>query len=120
MNIQFNDRVGAPAESYRGRRSRRWWMSGRVAFAVVAITLGPGLTPALASQPSSHHAIGDVSVFATVPAPGHPFGIAVDRNRIYVSTSAGDFFAPTRTPTASACSPIPGAASSSGPRPSRR
>jgi hypothetical protein len=34
-----------------------------------------------------------VSVLATVPAPGHPFGIAVGNGRIYVSTSAGDFFA---------------------------
>ena len=32
-------------------------------------------------------------VFASVPAPGHPFGIAVDNGRVYVSTSAGDFFA---------------------------
>ena len=39
-------------------------------------------------------AFGDVSVFASAPAPGHPFGIAVDDNdRVYVSTSAGDFFA---------------------------
>jgi sugar lactone lactonase YvrE len=34
-----------------------------------------------------------VRVFASVPAPGHPFGIAVDDGRVYVSTSAGDFFA---------------------------
>ena len=27
------------------------------------------------------------------PAPGHPFGIAVGDGRVYVSTSAGDFFA---------------------------
>ena len=27
------------------------------------------------------------------PYPGHPFGIAVDGDRVYVSTSAGDFFA---------------------------
>src|SRR6478672_5721067 len=34
-----------------------------------------------------------VSVFASAPAPGHPFGIAVGDGRVYVSTSAGDFFA---------------------------
>jgi sugar lactone lactonase YvrE len=39
-------------------------------------------------------AFGDVSVFASAPYPGHPFGIAVDDDRrVYVSTSAGDFFA---------------------------
>ena len=27
-----------------------------------------------------------------MPAPGHPFGIAVEGDRVYVSTSAGDFF----------------------------
>jgi hypothetical protein len=32
------------------------------------------------------------------PYPGHPFGIAVDDDRVYVSTSAGDFFAHTRIP----------------------
>src|SRR4029453_11504522 len=32
-------------------------------------------------------------VFASAPAPGHPFGIAVGDGRVYVSTSAGDFFA---------------------------
>jgi sugar lactone lactonase YvrE len=37
--------------------------------------------------------IGDTSVFFTAPFPGHPFGIAVDRDRIYVDTSRGDFFA---------------------------
>jgi outer membrane protein assembly factor BamB len=39
--------------------------------------------------------IGDTSVFATTPFPGHPFGIAVDSDaeRVYVSTSRGDFFA---------------------------
>jgi len=34
-----------------------------------------------------------VSVFASAPAPGHPFGIAVGDGKVYVSTSAGDFFA---------------------------
>lgn len=35
----------------------------------------------------------EVTVFASAPAPGHLFGIAVDDKRVYVSTSAGDFFA---------------------------
>lgn len=57
------------------------------------MVLGPGLVPALAIQP----AIGDTTVFASVPAPGHPFGVAVDSNRVYISTSAGDFFADPAT-----------------------
>jgi hypothetical protein len=63
----------------------------------VAIVLGlqPGLQPALASNSSNDHRprFGDTTVFATVPAPGHPFGVAVDKDRVYVSTSVGDFFA---------------------------
>src|SRR5262245_11531244 len=54
--------------------------------ALLALALGPGTA---AAQPG-----GDaVSVFASAPAPGHPFGIAVGDGRVYVSTSAGDFFA---------------------------
>jgi hypothetical protein len=66
---------------------------GRYAFAIAAvitaIAFGPGIGSAVAKAP----AFGDVSIFASAPAPGHPFGIAVDRDRVYVSTSAGDFFA---------------------------
>jgi sugar lactone lactonase YvrE len=57
------------------------------------IAIGPGISPVQASETAGSPAFGDISVFATVPAPGHPFGIAVDKNRIYISTSAGDFFA---------------------------
>ncbi len=57
------------------------------------IAIGPGISPVQASETDNRPAIGDTSVFASVPAPGHPFGIAVDRNRVYISTSAGDFFA---------------------------
>jgi sugar lactone lactonase YvrE len=48
---------------------------------------------AVAAHNERHPVFGDTSVFATLPYPGHPFGVAVDRNRIYVSTSRGDFFA---------------------------
>ena len=57
------------------------------------IAIGPGISPVHASETANRPAFGDISVFATVPAPGHPFGIAVDKNRVYISTSAGDFFA---------------------------
>jgi len=61
-----------------------------------ALALSPALTPPVASQ-AAGPAIGDTTIFATVPAPGHPFGVAVDTNRIYISTSAGDFFASPAT-----------------------
>src|SRR3989442_13330701 len=67
-------------------------MKLRTVAVVGAMAFVPAITPALASE-SAHPAVGDISVFATVPAPGHPFGVAVDKNRVYISTSAGDFFA---------------------------
>jgi len=63
------------------------------AVALGTIALGPGISPAVASDNPNRPTIGDATVFATSPTPGHLFGVAVDRNRIYVSTSAGDFFA---------------------------
>ena len=69
-------------------RSMGWWRVIRVAAATAVIIVGPGISPAVAAN----H-VGAVSVFASAPAPGHPFGIAVGDNRVYVSTSAGDFFA---------------------------
>lgn len=61
------------------------------AFAAIALGLGAGSV--LAGNPHARPAIGDVTVFASAPAPGHPFGVAVEGKRVYVSTSAGDFFA---------------------------
>jgi hypothetical protein len=77
----------------RPGRPKRWWVVGRLVAAVGVIAFGPGLAPALASNAAARPATDAVSVFASAPAPGHPFGIAVDDDRIYVSTSAGDFFA---------------------------
>jgi hypothetical protein len=79
-------------------RSRRWWVAARAAVATCAIAtgaiaFGPGIGPTSASSAAAQPAIGNVTVFASAPAPGHPFGIAVDDDRVYVSTSAGDFFA---------------------------
>ena len=73
---------------------RTRWNVRRASLAAVlaATALGTGST-ALAADPQGHKTFGDVSIFASAPAPGHPFGIAVDDNRVYVSTSAGDFFA---------------------------
>jgi sugar lactone lactonase YvrE len=61
----------------------------RATAAAVVITAGPGFSAASARG----HGTDAVSVFASAPAPGHPFGIAVGDDRVYVSTSAGDFFA---------------------------
>lgn len=73
------------------RRRQPWWVRGGIVAVIGALALGVG-NPALAGS-GGRQAIGDVSVFASAPAPGHPFGIAVDDDRVYVSTSAGDFFA---------------------------
>ena len=53
-----------------------------------------GFSPVMANDddPNSAH-IGDTSIIFTAPFPGHPFGVAVDGDRIYVDTSRGDFFA---------------------------
>src|SRR2546430_17296314 len=61
-----------------------------------AMAFAPAITPPLASE-STRPAIGDTTVFATLPYPGHPFGVAVDHSRIYISTSRGDFFASPAT-----------------------
>jgi sugar lactone lactonase YvrE len=60
---------------------------------VAACALVLGFSPVLAKEPEDGQNIGDTAVWATTPFPGHPFGIAVDSERVYVSTSRGDFFA---------------------------
>ena len=78
--------------------SKRTGLAGQLVTALGVLALCQGLTPALASDTAAGRpAIGDTTVFATVPAPGHPFGVAVDKDRIYISTSAGDFFASPAT-----------------------
>jgi hypothetical protein len=77
-------------DEHKRQRSRRRLAGIRIAAVVMTISISGGMGTALAGGPP---AFGTVSVFASAPAPGHPFGIAVDDNRVYVSTSAGDFFA---------------------------
>lgn len=93
MNMNMCRLAETLAKTGGVRRVRPWW--ARVGLLVVlgTIGLGPGTSPVLANQTANHPAFGDTSVFASVPAPGHPFGVAVDKNRVYISTSAGDFFA---------------------------
>ena len=92
--------------SFAKTLAKRQVLARRSTYGLVAIlgtmVLGPGVVPALANQTSNRSAIGDTTVFASVPAPGHPFGVAVDKNRVYISTSAGDFFtAPGSAPALS-------------------
>src|SRR5437764_14703279 len=63
------------------------------AIALAAIALTPVVSLAHGGSAGNRAATEAVSVFASAPAPGHPFGIAVGDGRVYVSTSAGDFFA---------------------------
>src|SRR5579859_1697869 len=69
-------------------RIAAWLVSGLASLAIVL-----GAHPALANDREQPPKFGDTSVFASVPAPGHPFGVAVDGDRVFVSTSVGDFFA---------------------------
>jgi hypothetical protein len=74
-------------------QSRQWRVVARVATATVLVTGGLGIGPADAQDQAGRTAVDAVSVFASAPAPGHPFGIADGDGQVYVSTSAGDFFA---------------------------
>jgi sugar lactone lactonase YvrE len=65
----------------------------RVAAVAALIAAGAGVGSAVAGDRAASLGTDAVSVFASAPAPGHPFGIAVGDGRVYVSTSAGDFFA---------------------------
>jgi sugar lactone lactonase YvrE len=72
--------------------SGRWALRRLVVIGATAAVLAAGIAPMSAAAAKGPR-IGPVRIFASVPAPGHPFGIAVDDGRVYVSTSAGDFFA---------------------------
>lgn len=91
MQRQIVDGVGSRDEPGRNGRARWPGASMRVAVAgvIATVTIAPGISPAAARD----HGSDAVSVFASAPAPGHPFGVAVGDGRVYVSTSAGDFFA---------------------------
>ena len=78
------------------RPGGRWARVARVARLAAVVTLigtGSGVGSAVATSAAAKPASDAVSVFASAPAPGHPFGVAVGDGRVYVSTSAGDFFA---------------------------
>ena len=73
--------------------SRLKQLAVRVGLPVAACSLVLGFGAVMAQADAEHPAIGDTTVFATFPFPGHTFGIAVDDDKIYVDTSRGDFFA---------------------------
>ena len=94
MRQQINIGVGWRRTPAAAKLRGHWPMAGRLVGVLAAVALGSGISPAVASSTFAQPALGDVTVFASAPAPGHPFGVAVDGDRVYVSTSAGDFFAP--------------------------
>src|SRR3982074_2227316 len=77
----------------RSRLSTLRKLAVRAVLPVAACALVLTINPVLAREGDEGRQIGDTSIFATLPFPGHPFGIAVDTDRVYVSTSRGDFFA---------------------------
>jgi len=93
MSDGFNLRAGALAKRGRPWRRPPAWTAGGLIAVAAAISFGPLSASALAAHTGARPAFGDTSIFATLPYPGHPFGVAVDRNRVYISTSRGDFFA---------------------------
>lgn len=96
MSSRIDSQAGITA-SRGGYRRGRWREAVRFVAVLAAIGIGSGLTPAIARGAEVQPVIGDTTVFASAPAPGHLFGVAVDKNRVYVSTSAGDFFASPAT-----------------------
>jgi hypothetical protein len=73
--------------------SRLQHLAVRVGLPIAACSLVLGFGTVFAQADAEQHEIGHTSVFATFPFPGHPFGIAVDDDKIYVDSSRGDFFA---------------------------
>jgi outer membrane protein assembly factor BamB len=91
MDWHLDEQPRRATGSSRGHRPRRRprWLAAGILGVLAATALGTA-GPVAAAKPT----FGDVRVFASAPAPGHPFGIAVDDDgMVYVSTSAGDFFA---------------------------
>ena len=71
-----------------GRRRSVGLTAARVAAIGILLAVGPAAGPVVARG-----APDAVSIFASAPEPGHPFGVAVGDGQVFVSTSAGDFFA---------------------------
>src|SRR6266581_706448 len=68
-------------------------MSARLTAIAIAVLVTAA--PSMAQTPE--RPIGDIEVFATLPYPGHPGGLAVAGRTLYVSTSNADFDRPFDT-----------------------
>src|SRR5437016_14625277 len=69
---------------------------GKVGTRVTALAVVAALSvtaPPIKAQ-TPQRPIGDIAVFATLPYPGHPGGLAVDGHTLYVDTSNADFDRP--------------------------
>jgi sugar lactone lactonase YvrE len=77
----------------RSQHGVRYRIIRIAAAGALVASAAAGAGPAVARVHAASVGTDTVSVFASAPAPGHPFGIAVGDGRVYVSTSAGDFFA---------------------------
>ncbi|HVE97817.1 MAG TPA: hypothetical protein VNA12_01405 [Mycobacteriales bacterium] len=79
-----------PVISLRCATTRR-----AVAAAIAVILVAP-----LSSSAATKPAFGTTTVFATVPAPGHPYGVLATKDSVYVATGAGRPFHPNTGPEA--------------------
>jgi sugar lactone lactonase YvrE len=85
-----------PSHTKAKRSFRGWRLSRaavRIALPIASCAFVLGFGSVMAAHDDDNRQIGDTTVWARVPFPGHPFGVAVDTNRVYVDTSRGDFFA---------------------------
>ena len=60
---------------------------------VVALT-GGVIAPEAQARPGSSAGVGNVTVFAALGAPGHPFGVLPTHDGVFVTTSSGTPFHP--------------------------
>jgi streptogramin lyase len=65
--------------------------------AVLAVGAALTVTAVPIGAQTPERPIGDIEVFATLPYPGHPGGLAVDGRTLYVDTSNADFDRPFDT-----------------------
>ena len=65
--------------------------------AVLAVVAGLSVTAVPIKAQTPRRPIGDIEVFATLPYPRHPGGLAVDGRTVYVDTSNADFDRPFDT-----------------------
>src|SRR5207302_1447133 len=74
----------------RGPRKGGFLMSARLIAIAIAVLVTAA--PSMAQTPE--RPIGDIEVFATLPYPGHPGGLAVAGRTLYLDTSNADFDRP--------------------------